>query len=49
MKKRQVTFSKMAREREVRERRERKLAKKHAAAAERKAKTDEANTESHQA
>jgi hypothetical protein len=40
MKKRQVTFSKMAREREVRERRERKLAKKHAAAAERKARTD---------
>lgn len=38
MKKRQVTFSKMAREREVKERRERKLAKKHAAAAERKAR-----------
>jgi hypothetical protein len=38
MKKRQVTFSKMAREREVRERRARKLEKKHAAAAERKAR-----------
>jgi len=49
MKKRQVTFSKMAREREVRERRARKLEKKHAAAAERKARTDEANSESDQA
>ena len=49
MKKRQVTFSKMAREREVRERRERKLAKKHAAAAERKARTDGTSSESDQA
>ena len=40
MKKRQVTFSKMARERDVKERRARKLEKKHAAAAERKAKAD---------
>jgi hypothetical protein len=40
MKKRQVTYSKMAREREVRERRARKLEKKHAAAAERKAKAE---------
>lgn len=36
--KRQQTMSKMTREREVRERRARKLEKKHAAAAERKAK-----------
>jgi hypothetical protein len=49
MKKRQVTFSKMAREREVRERRARKLEKKHAAAAERKAGTDRTNSESDQA
>lgn len=35
--KRQVTMSKLAREREVKERRARKLEKKHAAAAERKA------------
>jgi hypothetical protein len=35
--KRQQTMSKIAREREVRERRARKLEKKHAAAAERKA------------
>jgi hypothetical protein len=41
MKKRQVTMAKMAREREVRERRARKLEKKHAAAAERKARADE--------
>jgi hypothetical protein len=40
MKKRQVTFSKMTREREVRERRARKLEKKHAAAAERKAQAE---------
>jgi hypothetical protein len=40
MKKRQVTFSKMARERDVRERRARKLEKKHAAAAERKAQAE---------
>jgi hypothetical protein len=46
MKKRQVTFSKMARERDVRERRARKLEKKHAAAAERKAKADSAPTAS---
>ena len=38
--KRQQTMSKMAREREVKERRARKLEKKHAAAAERKAKAD---------
>lgn len=36
--KRQQTMSKMTREREVRERRARRLEKKHAAAAERKAK-----------
>jgi len=42
MKKRQVTFSKMARERDVRERRARKLEKKHAAAAERKAEAETA-------
>jgi len=40
MKKRQMTMAKMTREREVRERRERKLEKKRAAAAERKATTD---------
>ena len=40
MKKRQMTMAKMAREREVRERRARKLEKKQAAAAERKARTD---------
>jgi hypothetical protein len=39
--KRQQTMSKIARERLVRERRERKLEKKHAAAAERKARADE--------
>ena len=38
---RQQTFAKMAREREVKERRARKLEKKHAAAAERKAKAAE--------
>ena len=38
--KRQQTMSKIAREREVKERRARKLEKKHAAAAERKAKTE---------
>jgi hypothetical protein len=38
--KRQQTFSKMAREREVKERRARKLEKKHAAALERKAKAE---------
>ena len=38
--KRQQTMSKMTREREVRERRARKLEKKHAAAAERKARAD---------
>ncbi|MGH3110808.1 MAG: hypothetical protein ACRDQT_07815 [Gaiellaceae bacterium] len=36
--KRQQTMAKIARERAVKERRERKLEKKHAAAAERKAK-----------
>ena len=36
--KRQQTMAKMTREREVKERRARKLEKKHAAAAERKAK-----------
>jgi hypothetical protein len=45
MKKRQVTFSKIEREREVRERRARKLEKKHAAAAARKAKADGGNPE----
>jgi hypothetical protein len=35
-----MTMSKIAREREVKERRARKLEKKHAAAAERKAKAD---------
>ena len=35
-----MTMAKIAREREVRERRERKLEKRHAAAAERKARTD---------
>jgi hypothetical protein len=45
MKKRQMTMSKMAREREVRERRARKLEKKHAAAAERKARIDGTNSE----
>ena len=49
MKKRQMTMSKMAREREVRERRARKLEKKHAAAAERKARTAGANSESDEA
>jgi hypothetical protein len=39
-KKRRQTFSKMTREREVRERRERKLEKKYAAAVERKAQAD---------
>ena len=48
MKKRQMTMSKMAREREVRERRARKLEKKHAAAAERKARTDGGNSEREQ-
>ena len=43
--KRQVTMSKMAREREVRERRARKLETKHAAAAERKAKAAGASSE----
>ncbi len=38
--KRQQTMSKMARERVVKERRARKLEKKHAAAAERKAKAE---------
>ncbi len=38
--KRQQTQAKMAREREVKERRARKLEKKHAAAAERKGRTD---------
>jgi hypothetical protein len=38
--KRQQTFAKMTRERLVRERRERKLEKKHAAAAERKAQAE---------
>jgi hypothetical protein len=38
--KRQVTMAKMAREREVKERRARKLEKKHAAAAERRAKAE---------
>ena len=49
MKKRQLTFSKMAREREVRERRARKLEKKHAAAAQRKARNEGTNSESDQA
>ena len=49
MKKRQMTMSKMAREREVRERRARKLEKKHAAAAERMARTDGTSTGSDQA
>jgi hypothetical protein len=39
--KKQQTFAKMTRERLVRERRERKLEKKHAAAAERKARAAE--------
>ena len=38
-------MSKIAREREVKERRARKLEKKHAAAAERKARTDGTNSE----
>lgn len=38
--KRQQTMSKMTREREVKERRARRLEKKHAAAAERKAKAE---------
>jgi hypothetical protein len=38
--KRQQTMAKVAREREVRERRARRLEKKHAAAAERKAKAE---------
>ena len=46
--KRQQTMSKMAREREVRERRARKLEKKHAAAAERKAKAEGASPTSEQ-
>ena len=49
MKKRQVTMAKMGREREVRERRARKLEKKYAAAAERKARTDGVNSESDEA
>ena len=40
MKKRQMTQAKMAREREVKERRARKLEKKHAASAERKAQAE---------
>jgi hypothetical protein len=40
MRKRQMTMAKMAREREVKERRERKLEKKRAAAAARKAGLD---------
>lgn len=40
MKKRQMTMSKIAREREVKERRARKLEKKRAAAAERKANAE---------
>jgi hypothetical protein len=44
MKKRQVTMAKMAREREVRERRARKLEKKHAAAAERRANSEGATS-----
>ena len=43
--KRQQTMSKIARERLVRERRERKQEKKHAAAAERKARADESASE----
>lgn len=39
--KRQQTMAKIARERAVKEKRERKLEKKHAAAAERKAKATE--------
>jgi hypothetical protein len=42
--KRQQTMSKVAREREVKERRARKLEKKHAAAAERKAKAEGATS-----
>ena len=49
MKKRQMTMAKLAREREIRERRERKLEKKHAAAAERKAKTEGTSAGSEQA
>ena len=49
MKKRQVTFAKIEREREVRERRARKLEKKHAAAAERKARTAGASSGSDEA
>ena len=49
MRKRQVTFAKIEREREVRERRARKLEKKHAAAAARKARTDVENAEREQA
>jgi hypothetical protein len=37
-----MTMSKIAREREVKERRARKLEKRHAAAAERKAKAEDA-------
>ena len=46
MRKRQMTMAKMTREREVRERRARKLEKKHAAAAERKVKSEGAISES---
>jgi hypothetical protein len=42
--KRQQTQAKMTREREVKERRARKLEKKHAAAAERRAKADGATS-----
>ena len=42
-KKRRQTFSKMTREREVKERRERKLEKKYAAAVERRAQADESS------
>jgi hypothetical protein len=42
--KHQQTMSKIAREREVKERRARKLEKKHAAAAERKAKAEGATS-----
>ena len=44
MSKRQQTMSKAARERPVRERRERKLKKKYAAAVERRAKAADAST-----
>jgi cell division protein FtsB len=42
--KRQQTMAKVAREREVKERRARKLEKKHAAAAERRAKAEGATS-----